>query len=198
MKEMIGERVLSCLGRKRKPRRVVMTHRQTLSIADDGETVHAPAVYLCLLLVEPVDKVASGLVARNELLDCEGSIWKIRRQMRIRRLGQHRERLPRQINLAVLAGAQTNNAIGARKLTVKIVEAPVLEIQNDDVIDVPESVGRSDRCRRGSGLNRGRGACGGNEQSRCRSGGDRALEKRDHFSLWISISAAAPLQWRSR
>ena len=128
MKEMVGQRVLFRFGGQRESGRVVVTHCQAERIADDYKSIHAPTIYLRLLLVIPVNEIARRSVAWNETLNGERSVWKIRRQMRIRRLGQDCIRLSRKIELPVLLRAQPADPIRSVELTVKVVEAPVLEV----------------------------------------------------------------------
>ena len=161
VKKIVAESVVGCFFRQRKIAGVVVSHHQTFRVADRGEPIHPPAVDLRLLLVKTMDQVRRLGVDRYVFLDVERRVGKISGERVPRRLRQLAIRCARPIHLG-RALASAGETVGAGKFAVEIVEAVVLEIDDDDVLELVEAliavrcVGARCRCALRSA--RGRGA----------------------------------------
>ena len=161
VEKVVAESVVGCFFRQRKIPGVVVSHHQAFRVADRGEPIHPPAVDLRLLLVKPVDQVRCLGVERYVFLDVERRVGKIsgeRVSWRLRQLPVRRTR-PIYLGRALASAGET---VGAGKFAVEIVEAVVLQIDDDDVLELVEAliavrrVGA--RCRRALRSARARGA----------------------------------------
>ena len=147
---------------QRQLRRRVVAHRQALGVLDVGELIHLAVIDLGLLLVEAMHQIGDGHARRHELRDVERLIGQVRREAgigqlhrRVERRRQHRVRLPGgriELRHRIVGRAQPAHrlldAFGAGILAVEVVEAVVLEIDDDEVSDF----GRARRRRRVIGV----------------------------------------------
>src|SRR5205814_4153861 len=88
---------------------------------------------LDLLLIKAVDEIRGVRTDRDVLLDTERGVGKIVRKRPTRRCRQHRERLSGEIDLRGFR-ASICEPVRARKFAVEIVEAVILEVDDDEVL----------------------------------------------------------------
>ena len=137
-----------------------MPHGERAGIAIGGEPVVSAAVNLHLVLVEAVPQIASGHAEREieplRVIDRKGRIGQVlglglghgrlgalsRQPAPNRR--QLLERRSIAIALCVLLRRDPGEAVSARKRAVEIVEAAVLGVDHDDVLNAldPRAAGR--------------------------------------------------------
>ena len=157
MEEVVGERVLRGEPPERQLPCVVGSHYQTADVGPGDEAVHLSAVDLKLLLVETVHRIADRLVRRRVRREIEGPVHEVRREARVDHRGRlrvvhrARQRDERVAGLVELRcyRACLREAIGSRKAPVETVEAPVLEVDDDDVPDLFDAWGWRSRDRPG-------------------------------------------------
>src|SRR5438552_86934 len=129
-----------------------MTHHQRAGIGPGDELVVPAAVDLHLLLVEAVPKVmrddVGALVETLGIVDGEHGVGEMRglgfRHSRRHALAgqpapgrrQLRKRLAVAVELARLVGRDVGQAIGAGEAAIKIIEAAVLGVDDDDSVDL--------------------------------------------------------------
>src|SRR2546425_3037714 len=98
------------------------------------ELVHPAAVDLHLLLVEAVHEVDGRDVGGDVLLDRERGVREGRGKGRSGNLRQGGERGTAAVHLRGGDG-RVREPVGARELAIQIVEAAVLEVDDDDVTE---------------------------------------------------------------
>jgi len=131
---------------------IVVAHREAARVRDSREPVHPAVVDLLLLLVEAVDGITRlGIEGQANL---EGPVGDVLGEAKIRRrfvtvthIHDGWEELVRQaMGIALRRGrAGGGDPIGAGEEAEEIVEAPVLQVDDDDVVDLLE---RGRRCGR--------------------------------------------------
>ena len=145
MKKMVAERVLLRQLSLGQIGRVVVAHRQAGGIGPGDEAVHLPAVDLQLLVIEAVDQIAGSILGPNEFRQIERAVGQIGGKSRsavsfgdflvsVDRLRQSFVRHALLIDLP-RRGAGVGKAVGAGEFSVQAVEAPVLLIDDDDMVD---------------------------------------------------------------
>jgi hypothetical protein len=146
MEEMVGQRVALCVLPELCLASVVEAHGKASGIGIGSELVHEPAVDLLLLVIKAVKQVTRCLAYRNESVDIEGLIRQILRKATIdfglvtcalQHAWQKRIGVPIRIELN-LGRSGGGNAVGIREETEQIIEAVILEIDDDDVLDIAE------------------------------------------------------------
>ena len=139
VKEIVAQRVVRRLFRQRQVAGVVVAHHQALRVADRGEPIHLARVYLRLLLIKAVDEIGCLRAKRYVPLDAERRIAEIAGKRLAGRSWQHRIRLAGAVDLP---GPTTRVRQPVRPLEfpIQIVEAVVLEVDDDDVLQFFEVV----------------------------------------------------------
>src|SRR6266702_4164125 len=144
---MISQSVLLSQAANGQVGRVIVAHRQPAVLAPGYEPVHSAAVDLMLLLEGAIHDVAGLLVRWNVASGIIRRDWQVRRKPGVedRRVLRRIERLwnccVRRSVLLHLPDSLTRigDAIRARKPAVQTVEAPILLIDHDDVLDLLKS-----------------------------------------------------------
>ena len=150
VEEVVVKRVLLREGSEREVRGVVVAHRQRTALSVGDEPVHAAAVDLGLFLIEAGPRVADVVGGRHVRRQVEGGVGEAGREACVgRRRGAGRLlRLRGGGRLGKLRVGDTvavdldsggvGNPVSARELPVEAVEAPVLHVDDDDVLDLIE------------------------------------------------------------
>src|SRR5262245_53631951 len=148
VEEIIAEGILAREPPYRHFGHVVVAHGEAtvvpVSVIPGDELVHAAAVDLILLLIEEVDRDTGELVGRDIARQLEGPDGEVRGDARVwlpleERLGQGR------VGRAVLADlpdgvASMGDPVCAWKEPELAVEAPVLHVDHDHVLDLLDSL----------------------------------------------------------
>ena len=88
-------------------------------------------------------EITRGCITRDVALDVERGVGQIERDTGVAGLREMVERFAGFIDLAIALRREPRDSVGARKLAVQVVEAAILEINHDNVIDWSEGrVGR--------------------------------------------------------
>src|SRR5204862_8281221 len=116
-----------------------VAHHQRLRGAERGEAIQPPAGVLRLLLVKPVAQVQGLGVEMYVLLDVARRVGKSSGELVSWRLRQLPVRRTRPIYLG-RALASAGETVGAGKFAVEIVEAVVLQIDDDDVLELVQAL----------------------------------------------------------
>ncbi len=144
----------------------MIAHGKPLGVGDRGESVHLAAVDLLDLLVVAMNEVGDLVRLLDVLVDQEGTIRQIGGKARIgtgRLLVGIEGRRQRGIGFAVAidltgGGARLRPAVRTRKITEQIVEAVILKIDDDDMLEALEPLRGMARPRSGgAALGGGRG-----------------------------------------
>ncbi len=164
--EIVGQRVLLRPLPHRQARAVVVAHRQRAGVARGDESIVAAAVDLLLIAVELVNEIASGgrkgQVDRRRV-DPIGPVGQIawERRIGILALPHRRQRCERPsvpVHLGILCRRRVGDAVRAGKQTVQIVEAAILGVDDEDMLDPVEP--RFGRRRRRQHASAERDQCG--------------------------------------
>src|SRR2546421_1451986 len=147
VEEMISQNVLLSQAANGQVGRVIVAHGQPAVLAPGYEPIHSAAVDLMLLLEGAIHDVAGLLVRWNVAGSIIRRDWQVRRKPGIEdgRILRRIERLwkccVRRSVLLHLPDSLTRigDAIHARKPAVQTVEAPILLIDHDDVLDFLKS-----------------------------------------------------------
>ena len=142
--EIIGQRVFLRPLPQRQLRAVVIAHDQGARIGRSDVAIEPATVDLLLVLVELVHQVARCHRQRQvdrRSVDAKRPVRQVFRKCRIgilafphrRQMGQ---RLAVVVDLRVLLGRRVGDAVRAGEQSVKIVEAAVLGVDHDDVLDL--------------------------------------------------------------
>ena len=146
MEEMVAERVLLGQQSFRQIRRVAIAQHKAAVVAPAHEFVHAAGarlqqtiVDLHLFLIEAMDQVFGRAVGRHIRREVIGPCRQTGRDVRVGgRAGQGHQRLSPLVNLS-RRGRRAVQALGAGKLAIQAVEAPVLLVDHDPVVDLAKS-----------------------------------------------------------
>lgn len=172
-----------------------MAHDQPAGIGPGDEFIVLAAVDLHLLLVETVPQIVGddigAFVEAFGIVDGEGRVGQMR-GLRLRHhgrdalsgqptpgRGQFGQRLAVAIELARLVGRDIGQPIGAGEAAIKIIEATVLRIDDDDGVDLVEA---------------GRGGIGGRKGKQGRTGqtkGSEELGPRHGKTSWLDCGYGA-------
>ena len=152
--EVVGEGVLGGQLRHGERRGRVVALGQAPRIARPREQVVLAAVDLHLVLVEAVDEVLARLVDRDVLGDVERRVREavrtVRRQeVRIVLRQTVVRRACAAIHLGLGRARCGRDPVRSRELSVQIVEAVVLEVDDHEVVDVPQGTWMGSARRRG-------------------------------------------------
>src|SRR4029079_16336756 len=146
---MIGERVALGIVPELGLASVIETHSQPTRVGIGGELIHAPAVDLLDLVVIAMEQAARLRADRNESIDAERLVQQIGRKSvidfgafgavgffyEVLHRWEKRVGMPLRINLDFGCSGR-GDAVGVREKPELIVEAVVLEINDDNVLDI--------------------------------------------------------------
>src|SRR5438034_3614491 len=143
--ENCGLGVPRCMAPEAHRVPIVVAHREAARVRDSREPVHPAVVDLLLLLVEAVDEITR--LRTEGQVNLEGAVGDVLGEAKIRRrfvtvthIHDGWEELVRQaMGIALRRGrAGGGDPVGAGEEAEEIVEAPVLQVDDDDVVDLLE------------------------------------------------------------
>ena len=157
--EVVGEHVVARPLPHRQLRAVVVRHHEAARVGHRGIAVVAPAVDLLDILVVPVDRAAHALRQREVERRRVEAERPVRQPVGKGRVGvlaapcgrQLGERRAVAIDLRVLGRRRLGDAVRAGEEAVEMIEAAVLGVDDDDVLDALEPPLRSGCLRRAAG-----------------------------------------------